>query len=170
LRGTPTRITKRQQESIYSETRHQRTVRRMISGRKCFHLKSLAWIMDYEGDQPSHPSTPFLRQCHVVYKSFIEAQEQVISKMRMTRVEGENCRLRHYLARVRASGNLVLLKDSRDAMDVRTSIGKLPPNRNCIYFVIIIPPLCNANVRGEASLTRAPSSQESQKWRVHSFI
>jgi insertion element IS1 protein InsB len=35
---------------------------------------------------------------YVVYKSFIAAQKQVISKMKMTRVERENCRLRHYLA------------------------------------------------------------------------
>ncbi|MBC7882211.1 MAG: IS1 family transposase [Anaerolineae bacterium] len=37
---------------------------------------------------------------YVVYKSFIEAKEQLIRKTRMTRVEGENCRLRRYLARL----------------------------------------------------------------------
>ncbi len=35
-----------------------------------------------------------------VYKVFIPEQDQIISKTYMTRVEGENTRLRHYLARL----------------------------------------------------------------------
>nr|WP_230843446.1 IS1 family transposase [Gloeobacter morelensis] len=69
----------------------------------------LAWVI---GDPSSKTFEPLWRiveswRCawhvtdgYVVYKSFIEAQEQVISKTKMTRVEGENCRLRHYLARL----------------------------------------------------------------------
>lgn len=35
-----------------------------------------------------------------VYPQFIEAGAQIVSKTYMTRVEGENTRLRHYLARL----------------------------------------------------------------------
>lgn len=35
-----------------------------------------------------------------VYPMFIESGEQIVSKTYMTRVEGENSRLRHYLARL----------------------------------------------------------------------
>lgn len=35
-----------------------------------------------------------------VYPGFIPEGDQIISKTYMTRVEGENCRLRHYLARL----------------------------------------------------------------------
>jgi insertion element IS1 protein InsB len=36
-----------------------------------------------------------------VYKMFIAAGDQIVSKTYMTRVEGENTRLRHYLARLK---------------------------------------------------------------------
>lgn len=36
-----------------------------------------------------------------VYPSFIEPGDHIVSKTYMTRVEGENTRLRHYLARLR---------------------------------------------------------------------
>ena len=35
-----------------------------------------------------------------VYASFIEPEDHLVSKTYMTRVEGENTRLRHYLARL----------------------------------------------------------------------
>ena len=35
-----------------------------------------------------------------VYPQFIPEGDQIISKTYMTRIEGENCRLRHYLARL----------------------------------------------------------------------
>ena len=35
-----------------------------------------------------------------VYPGFIPAGDQIVSKTYMTRVEGENTRLRHYLARL----------------------------------------------------------------------
>ena len=35
-----------------------------------------------------------------VYKMHINSEDQIISKTYMTRVEGENTRLRHYLARL----------------------------------------------------------------------
>jgi len=35
-----------------------------------------------------------------VYQKFINSEDQIISKTYMTRVEGENTRLRHYLARL----------------------------------------------------------------------
>jgi len=37
---------------------------------------------------------------YVVYKLFIDDAEHLISKTYMTRIEGENTRLRHYLARL----------------------------------------------------------------------
>ena len=44
-----------------------------------------------------------------VYPSFIPDGDQIVSKTYMTRVEGENTRLRHY-ERSTASQNFVLLK------------------------------------------------------------
>jgi IS1 family transposase len=38
-----------------------------------------------------------------VYPGFIPAGDQIVSKTYMTRVEGENPRLRHYLARLHLS-------------------------------------------------------------------
>jgi insertion element IS1 protein InsB len=35
-----------------------------------------------------------------VYPQFIDSGDQIVSKTYMTRVEGENTRLRHYLARL----------------------------------------------------------------------
>lgn len=35
-----------------------------------------------------------------VYPSFIQPEDHIVSKTYMTRVEGENTRLRHYLARL----------------------------------------------------------------------
>jgi IS1 family transposase len=35
-----------------------------------------------------------------VYPKFVPNEDQIISKISMTRVEGENSRLRHYLARL----------------------------------------------------------------------
>lgn len=35
-----------------------------------------------------------------VYRCFIKPEDQIVSKTYMTRVEGENTRLRHYLARL----------------------------------------------------------------------
>ncbi len=35
-----------------------------------------------------------------VYPQFIDSGDQIVSKIYMTRVEGENTRLRHYLARL----------------------------------------------------------------------
>jgi len=37
---------------------------------------------------------------YVVYPQFIDEAAHIISKTYMTRVEGENTRLRHYLARL----------------------------------------------------------------------
>lgn len=42
-----------------------------------------------------------------VYPCFIDDCDQIIKKTYMTRVEGENTRLRHYLARLRAKNSLL---------------------------------------------------------------
>jgi insertion element IS1 protein InsB len=71
---------------------------------------------------------------YVVYKSFIAAQKQVISKTKMIRVEGENCQLRHYLARLHRetlcySKRLEMLRMSVRLLVhyLRTGIVSLPP-------------------------------------------
>ncbi len=44
---------------------------------------------------------------YVVYKLFVDEADHIVSKTYMTRVEGENTRLRHYLAaQVRRADNL----------------------------------------------------------------
>jgi IS1 family transposase len=69
----------------------------------------LAWVL---GDRSAETFKPLWRivQCwHCffyvtdawkVYPMFIEDGDQIVSKTYMTRVEGENTRLRHYLARL----------------------------------------------------------------------
>lgn len=52
--------------------------------KKIEHWKSYFWITDG----------------YKVYPKFIPDGDQIISKTSMTRVEGENSRLRHYLARL----------------------------------------------------------------------
>ena len=52
-----------------------------------------------------------------VYPNFIPESDQIVSKTYMTRVEGENTRLRHYLARLKRktlcySKSLVMLRHS----------------------------------------------------------
>jgi IS1 family transposase len=52
-----------------------------------------------------------------VYKMYINSEDQIICKTYMTRVEGENTRLRHYLARLHRdtlcySKSLEMLKHS----------------------------------------------------------
>lgn len=42
----------------------------------------------------------YVTEGYKVYPSFIEPGDQIISKTYMTRVENENTRLRHYLARL----------------------------------------------------------------------
>lgn len=42
----------------------------------------------------------YITDGYLVYQSLIEACDHLVSKTAMTRVEGENCRLRHYLARL----------------------------------------------------------------------
>ncbi|CAA9288768.1 Mobile element protein [uncultured Coleofasciculus sp.] len=58
-----------------------------------------------------------------VYPGFIPEGDQIISKTYMTRVEGENTRLRHYLARLQT-----LLRRYRFAIARRCAI---PNRRRC---------------------------------------
>lgn len=75
--------------------------------------KSLPGILAFVlGDRSSETFKPLWKvirgwQCffyvtdgYVVYPQFIDEEDHVISKTYMTRVEGENTRLRHYLARL----------------------------------------------------------------------
>lgn len=69
----------------------------------------LAWVL---GDHSAETFKPLWQivscwQCYFyitdgwkVYPSFIDSGDQIASKTYMTRVEGENTRLRHYLARL----------------------------------------------------------------------
>ncbi|MBC5794849.1 IS1 family transposase [Sphaerospermopsis sp. LEGE 00249] len=69
----------------------------------------LAWVL---GDHSAETFQPLwdivkLWQCYFyvtdgwkVYPSFIQPEDHIVSKTYMTRVEGENTRLRHYLARL----------------------------------------------------------------------
>lgn len=74
-----------------------------------FQKNILAWVL---GDHSAESFQPLwdivsLWQCYFyvsdgwpVYASFIDSGDHIISKTYMTRVEGENTRLRHYLARL----------------------------------------------------------------------
>jgi IS1 family transposase len=73
----------------------------------------LAWVIGDRSSQTFEPLWQIAKgwECHwhitdgyVVYKSFIEAKEHIVSKTAMTRVEGENGRLRHDLARLHRQG------------------------------------------------------------------
>jgi insertion element IS1 protein InsB len=54
---------------------------------------------------------------YVVYPQFIEDADHIVNKTYMTRVEGENTRLRHYLARMQLK-NFMLLQISRNVKPI----------------------------------------------------
>ena len=74
-----------------------------------FRERILAWVL---GDHSAETFQPlwdivYLWKCYFyvtdgwkVYASFVEPGDHIISKTYMTRVEGENTRLRHYLPRL----------------------------------------------------------------------
>ena len=74
-----------------------------------FHEGILGWVI---GDRSAKTFQLLWLQIHCwqcffwvsdgyqVYPQFIPEGDQIVSKTYMTRVEGENCRLRHYLARL----------------------------------------------------------------------
>lgn len=73
----------------------------------------LAWMIGERSSQTFEPLWRIVESWHcawhvtdgyVVYKSFMEAKEHIVSKTAMRRVEGENGRLRHYLARLHRQG------------------------------------------------------------------
>lgn len=77
-----------------------------------FRAGILAWVVGDHSAQTFKPLWQIVRcwQCYFyvtdgwkVYPSFIEAGDHIVSKTYMTRVEGENTRLRHYLARLHRS-------------------------------------------------------------------
>lgn len=79
---------------------------------------------------------------YVVYKSFIEAKKHIVSKTAMTRVEGENGRLRHDLARLHRQG-LCYSKDQRDVEFIAPTTAALSEDGKCSYSTMTIPRLCN---------------------------
>ncbi len=62
----------------------------------------------------AQPGYFYVTDGYKVYQSFIDNVDQIIDKTYMTRVEGENTRLRHYERSI-ASQNFVLLQISRYA-------------------------------------------------------
>ncbi len=91
-----------------------------------FQAGILAWVL---GRRDSKTFEPLWKQvkawrCYFyvsdgwsVYPCFIDAGDHIVSKAYMTRVEGENTRLRHYLARLHRktlcySKSLEMLKHS----------------------------------------------------------
>jgi len=69
----------------------------------------LGWVLGDHSAETFHPLWELIKtwKCYFyvtdgwsVYPCFISDEEQIISKTYMTRVEGENTRLRHYLARL----------------------------------------------------------------------
>ena len=61
-----------------------------------------------------------------VYRCFIKPEDQIVSKTYMTRVEGENTRLRHYLARLHRKTlcySKVVVQGGREAMEIENQRG-----------------------------------------------
>lgn len=86
----------------------------------------LAWVV---GDHSAETFEPlwqivsvwkcffYVTDGYKVYPNYVPDGDQIINKLYMTRVEGENCRLRHYLARLHRktlcySKSLEMLKHS----------------------------------------------------------
>ena len=74
-----------------------------------FRQGILAWVQEDHSAETFQPlwDIVYLWKCYFyvtdrwkVYASFVEPGDHIISKTYMTRVEGENTRLRHYLARL----------------------------------------------------------------------
>lgn len=93
---------------------------------KHFSPGILAWVL---GDRSAEIFKPLWQVVHCwhryfyitdgykVYQSFIDNADQIVDKTYMTRVESENTRLRHYLARLHRkiscySKSVVMLKYS----------------------------------------------------------
>ncbi len=62
---------------------------------------------------------------YAVYPQFIDELDHIVSKPSMTRVEGENTRLRHYLAR-KYEKNFMLFKICRNVNDFYQIASVLP--------------------------------------------
>jgi IS1 family transposase len=74
-----------------------------------FRAGILGWVLGDHSAQTFEPLWAIVGAWHCyfyvtdgwsVYPGFIPAGDQIVSKTYMTRVEGENTRLRHYLARL----------------------------------------------------------------------
>lgn len=74
-----------------------------------FRAGILGWVLGDHSAETFKPLWAIVRawQCYFyvtdgwsVYPGFIPLGDQIVSKTYMTRVEGENTRLRHYLARL----------------------------------------------------------------------
>ena len=87
-----------------------------------------------------------------VYPQFIPAGDQMVSKTDMTRVEGENTRLRHYLARLHRktlcySKSLAMLQHSLRLLIHHLKFGEVPvPFRAATVTAWFIPEISNANL------------------------
>jgi len=87
----------------------------------CFNLKCGMWVVNkaiagiiamVSGDRSAETFKPlwqivkgwpcffYVTDGYVVYPQFIEDADHIVNKTYMTGVEGENTRLRHYLARI----------------------------------------------------------------------
>ncbi len=80
-----------------------------LDGSKSLQFGILGWVLGDHSAKTFEPLWAIVRpwQCYFyvtdgwsVYPGFIPAGDQIVSKTYMTRVESENTRLRHYLARL----------------------------------------------------------------------
>jgi hypothetical protein len=62
---------------------------------------------------------------YCVYKNYINPEDHIVSKTYMTRVEGENTRLRHYLAMNMCNANSWVGREYAQFTDVPTTIAEL---------------------------------------------
>ncbi len=72
-----------------------------------------------------------------VYPGFIPDGDQIISKTYMTRVEGENTRLRHYLARLNRKSLCYSKSEEMLRHSIRLLIHYLK------FWEVPVPPKCN---------------------------
>ena len=107
----------------------------------------LAWVLGDRSSQTFQPLWEIVKlwQCYfyvtdgwTVYPSFIPDGDQIVCKTYMTRVEGENTRLRHYLARLHRktlcySKSLAMLKYSIRLLVYYLRFGDVP------FFSLLIP-------------------------------
>lgn len=101
----------------------------------------------------------YITDGYKVYPIFGDDSAQIVSKTYMTRVEGENTRWRHYLARLHRK-TLCALVVRKNAEVLALIIIALPQIQNYSPFSLIHPKISSSAVTSESNTSAFPLTSE----------